>query len=77
MTWQVMLDGWQAMLGWFQWLTGYISISPTPRQLSLSLSPTSAPAADCSIHPIVTSALAFSLSINTTITDLIILEFIS
>jgi hypothetical protein len=70
-----MLDGWQAMLGWFQWLIGYISISATPRQLSLS--PTSAPAADCSIQSIATSASVFSLPINTTISDLTILEFIS
>jgi hypothetical protein len=55
-------------LGWFQWSPGCISLSPTPHQLFLSLSPSTALAAGCSIQPTATSA--FSLSVSTIIPDL-------
>jgi hypothetical protein len=68
-----------SLLGWFQWSPGCISLLPTSHQLSLSLSPTTAPAAGYSIQPTTTSAsvtATFSLSGSTTISDLTILEFI-
>jgi hypothetical protein len=63
--------------GWFHWLSGYILISPTSCQLSLFLSPTSAPAAGYHIQPIATSTSVFSLPVSITISDLTISEFIS
>jgi hypothetical protein len=64
--------------GWFQWLLGCISLSSTSRQLSLSLSPTTVPAAGCTFQPTGTSVSAtsaFSLLVSTTIPDLTISEF--
>jgi hypothetical protein len=55
-------------------VTLYLNLSHSTSAFSLSLSPTSAPAASYNIQPIATSA--FSLPVSTIISDLTISEFI-